>query len=245
MKVCEATLLKCIAMFEIGATVQEVADAIGTSTRTLYRFREKSYRHSPLMHVIHPKKGPGYFWNFVVEARQEHAYEVEPDLIGLSRDELWSLFGRTDVFKRDANGERIPRVEEPEEEPDLDDIEALREQARLEAERPKNKPNAPVFIGRVNSNDPPERRTGAPPEVSTAERERMNRRAYVSGNADLKPLAPVWAKPAPALDVATRGRGEDGMPDPQGRFTVATKTLSIAERRAGTVEFTGTGVRRW
>jgi len=56
------------------------------------------------------------------------------------------------------------------------------------------------------------------------------------------PPRPAYAyKKAPALDGVQR----EGGPPQEGRFTMQTQRISEATRRAGTVEVTDQGIRRW
>ena len=239
------TLQHTLDLFRRGYTFQMVADALGSSRRMLFRWQARSRRLDPTFFLIDTATGkPGRWHNHIETIRQECTYQTDPDFDGMSDDEVEALTGSRNRFILDANGNRIRRPDE--EEPPMDDIDALEAAARESPKHPR--PDGPVQIMRAsNPNDPPERRTNAPPELSTAEKERRHVRAYQSPNADLRPPAPrpAWAKPAPKLDAATIGSGVHGEPSPEGRFTVATHSYTAAERRAGTVSFDGTGIRRW
>ena len=243
----ENTLQRTLALFRQGLTFQLVADALGSSRRMLFRWKARSARHDHNFFMIDAKSGaPGYWHNHVDRILyHENIYQIDPEFADATDDEIESLTGsKENRYLHDADGQRIKRADEPDEP--LDDIAALEAAAREPPKHPR--PDGPVQIMRAsNPNDPPERRTNAPPELSTAEKERAHPRAYQSPNADLRPPAsrPAWAKPAPKLDAATKGQGVNGEPPPEGRFTVATYTYSAAERRAGTVSFDGMGVRRW
>jgi len=234
----EATLLRALDAFEHGATYQEAAEAIGVSRRFLFRWAERSRFHNQGFFLIY-KGVPGYWHNFVERIRMEQVYLTDPDFDGWSDDEVEALTGSRNRFVLDKDGRKIRRpVEEP---PEFDDIEELRAQAKEAPKHPR--PDAPVQINRVShAGDPVEQITGQQPERSTAERERMHPRAYQDPNADLRPPArPSWAKPE-RIDGAGRGQQQ---PPEEGRFTISTMRYTAAERKAGTVSFDGTGVRRW
>lgn len=235
-------LRRTVDGFRAGLTYAEVAQRyLGVDRRLLFRWLDRSKQHRKPFFIV-TRYGANWYHIHVERARKEAVYVTDETLSDCTDDELFLLFGLRDRFKRDENGDLIRRP--VEEEPELDqDIQELQ---RLAREPPKNpRPNAPVSIMRTSSGEPPERITGGPAELSRAERERAHPRAYTSGNADLKPLRPERATPAPRLDASTIGRGADGEPPEEGRFTVATQTLSAAQRRAGTVSFDGTGIRRW
>ncbi len=233
----DTTLVLVLEAFERGCTFQEAADIIGGSRRLLFRWMKRSRDHRPGFFMIY-KGRAGYWSDHVERVRQESFYQTDPDFADMSDDEVERLTGSRNRFILDANGNRIRRpVEEPEP---LDDIEELSAMARRPPAHPT--PDGPVQIMRAsNPNDPPERRTNAPPELSTAEKERRHPRAYTDPNADLRPPErPSWAKP---LRIDGPGRGKQQPPE-EGRFTIATHTVSAAERRAGTISFDGLGIRR-
>lgn len=226
-RVDEKFLIRAIEFFERGWTWQRVADNLGVTHRWLYRMRDKSIRQYPQFWLLYTDGQPGYWHEHIERARARSRYETHPCLDDWTDWEMKEVLGLypSERFLYDADGNRIPKAIE-EEPPNFDDIEELEAAAREPPRHPK--PQGAVSINRTSSNDPPERLTGAPEQLSTAERERRHPRAHLSVNADLKP---AWAKPRPTfipIDSA-EGTGDQELPDDM-RMTVATQRLNYAER---------------
>lgn len=245
MKFSEQTLIRVIDQIAAGGSIADAAAYIGISDRMIFLWLRKSRAHNPSFLVIW-NGAPGFFHMHVDKARENSKWLLDPQFADWTEDDF-AIFDEPPEsrFLHDDTGERIARL--PEQEPELDDIEALQQVAAIEATREKARPDSPVTIfGRRVGNEPEERISGEKPELTQAEKERRNPRAHLSINADLKPPHPPapWMKPkrleAPGIGIQ--------QPPAEGRFPapgVPQRSYSVAERKAGTLSFDGVGVRRW
>ncbi len=241
----EQTLQYTLAAFRRGLTFQGVADELGSSRRMLFRWKARSARRDHNFFMIDAKSGAPGYWHQHVDRilYHENVFQVDPDFIDATDNEIESITGSAENrYLHDAKGERIRRV--AEEEPDMSDVEQLEAAAR---ERPAHpRPDGVMQIMRDNPNDPPEQISGPRPARSEVEILRSHPRRSDHMEPLLKPaVRPNSGEPALRLDVSTIGSGVHGTPPPEGRFTMASETISAARRRAGTISFDGLSVRRW
>lgn len=247
MKFSEQTLIRVIEQIEAGGNLADAAAYVGTSDRLLRIWREKSRRHVPGFFLIY-RGMPGYFHAHIEAARERSGWMLDPEFADWSDNDFAAFDEPLESrFLHDDDGNRIPRPPLEDDDGALDDILAERERAAIEATREKRKADGRVTIyGRGRDDGPPERISGEPEELTQAEKERRHPRAHQSVNADLKPPnnPPPWLKPK-KLEGA--GIGVHAPPS-EGRFNhpnVPQRSYSVAERKAGTLEFTGSGIRRW
>jgi hypothetical protein len=239
VKLCSDTLREALDLSGFGWSFQQIAEHIGTSRQLLYTWRDRSIAHangavaahvSPFFLIYGDPPVPGFFHDFLAQARDTATWQTDPSLADCTDEDLLAL-GITDRLLRDDAGNLVPL--ERDEEPEIfrDDIEELRAAA---LEKPKNKPTGPagiaqgVFRARHDSDrDLPERLTGAASEVSQVERERALPRAHMI-DQDLHPAQPPsYAKPRPIEGYSERG---NQTPPDTMRMTVATRTYNFAER---------------
>lgn len=210
MRLDTPTLIETLDAFKEGSTYEAAAEVIGGSRRLLYAWISKSKAGAPQFRFSYDGIDALYH-EHIERLRMSRMWAPDPD---------WQITG--EQFLRDENGELVPFVPDEEPPPAMADIENLREQAKQWQAKPKARADSPVTIGRAtdNPNDPPERRTGAPPETTVAERERANPRAHQSINADLKPpeQRKSWAAPIDTYDPT--GTAE---PPTAGRMTMVTQ----------------------
>lgn len=251
MKFSRANLLEIVMLAERDFSYEDISARLDCARKSIYNWLAKSRAHADA--------GSGAASPYWIVERQNHfhilmaaARTVDPRTLPpmpLDPEEAFAERARLDdeaeKIIENVIVERSLVVNAAELRTD---IAELRTFAKEWAARPKRAGTAKVW-GRPDPFDPPERITGnrpEPPPKSIAERERAHPRAYFV-NTDLrKPdppkVAPPWQKPMP-LDASTIG--PTSAPPAEGRFSVGpTKSYSMAERKAGTVSFDGTGIRR-
>jgi len=258
MKCSPADLLLIVRCFEHSMSFESVSDYTNCGRRSLYRWLDESQKCAE-QGVLSPYFIPEtkcHFHEAVAKARTPREPWDKPEPLPeheMTEDEKDEAFAKQAAEDDDAKARLEDRIDKHMTKVGpgqfRQDIQDLRDRLRAGEFAPKNKPEGHVQIfGRDRADDPQERVDGAPVRKSIAQIEREHPRAY-----ELPPLKPptpkrpAWAKPVP-LDTATIGSGYNGTPPDEGRFThpnVPTKRYSLAERRAGTVQVTDLGIKRW